>query len=439
MGGPPIPCPMQHGVMAGSDSPDLLNVEFLVGGPGRLCPWAELDGSNRAVKWYWGKQPECLQNISYMNPNILRLAMESSFKAVCAQYGIMLVLYDDKPALYCAVCGKYGNESHFNQDHFKKCTRSGFSQVVRPGIDPKSKKECTSSLLDFYEEEVTFPANWGIDFGDEWYHVVQQLGKQSERIGVANMSPSNDDQTRVLSKIVAEQSKSVDDLGNTIMCMLNGIDEKIKGVVKEVEVLHLKVDALYYRSDAAQQMPMEFKACGRTGNTSSACWKGQIQESNSWRCSGKGDPDGQMQDSNSWRSICKGCPDGHIQDLCSWRNSGKGSADGQMQDSNCWRTSGKGCPDGQMQDSSSWRNNVKGCADGHMQESNSWRSNGKGNPDGQMQDASNWRGSYKGYSDGQMQDSNSWRSSGKGGADDRGSSSWYSNGKGMSSNKGHWQ
>ena len=130
------------------------------------CPWIVLERNGQPKEWYWGPQPKCLWHIHFMTSCTVGKSCSRSFKEFCAQHGVMLVRYCGSPALYCTVCGKYGDPTHFNEKHTTKCTRSEFSQVIRPGCDEHGR-EYTTTLLEFYEELVYFPLFWGTEL---WAH-----------------------------------------------------------------------------------------------------------------------------------------------------------------------------------------------------------------------------------------------------------------------------
>ena len=127
------------------------------------CPWIVLQENRQPKKWYWGPQPKCVWDIQFMAFSCyVDEICGKSFKELCAQHGLMVVMYCGRPALYCAVCGKYAEPSHFNQKHIKKCTRSVFSQMIRPGCDVHGR-DYRTTLMDFYEELVHFPLFWGTE------------------------------------------------------------------------------------------------------------------------------------------------------------------------------------------------------------------------------------------------------------------------------------
>ena len=84
----------------------------------------------------------------------------------------MVLMHNGKSTLYCAVCGKFGTEAHFNTvpvvgaGHKKMCTQFQFVQrrgiVFRPG-DEDDEHEYTTSLLSFYQQIVLYPLDWGMD------------------------------------------------------------------------------------------------------------------------------------------------------------------------------------------------------------------------------------------------------------------------------------
>ena len=147
-----------------------------------VCPWILLGeapywdrtGStfNTTNFWYWAPQPRSLWDISNMTSTIVQRSQTTSFKDVCAQDGLMVVMHNGRPTLYCAVCGKFGTQAHFNHvpvvgaGHKKMCTQFQFVQrrgiVFRPG-DEDDEHEYTTSLLSFYQQIVLYPLDWGMD------------------------------------------------------------------------------------------------------------------------------------------------------------------------------------------------------------------------------------------------------------------------------------
>ena len=246
------------------------------------CPWVILDSSKKATKWFWDTQPDLLWDVSYMTRTWVLEAQQTSFSQVCAHHGIALVKWNGIASVYCVVCGKYGNQDHFNTEHYKKCSRSGFANVMRPGRCPTTDLEFTTSLLEFYEERVKFCEEWGGDVGEEVGHgsCEHVLEHGLPKGDVVQPGSQNDAQDKyALLDLVEQQNKIIVGLGNKLEIM-SRVDASLNYLTDELKHLSNKVEALQGMTVALQQ------SLGSRGGAHGK-WKGH-GEDRGWQKGGKG-------------------------------------------------------------------------------------------------------------------------------------------------------
>ena len=172
----------------------------------------------------------------------------------------------------------------YNDEHYKKCTRSGYNQVVRPGF-VKPNEEYATTLLDFYEEMVKLPTAWGTEVAEDWHHVEKQVEAASVL------------ETNVVVRMLEDNGKMVDELGNMTLYKMNSLQASMKFLTESVNVMSAKLDTLNRRLEKIEQG-------GVDGKASKGCWKGQSQDSGCWRNSGKGSSED--RGTSSWYSNGKG-------------------------------------------------------------------------------------------------------------------------------------